>query len=230
MRRPIGDQNATRLLTVWTGNAIIFAWAFLDFEPTVDKWQSLLIVPLIVAATAILNGIVDSNTKDIMVFGLKSTHPWRRVFSDLAPKDDRIIDLEMLKDLVSEALPVTDDRQHAVWYMHSISVENNPYVMSCRRDYLFSRDYASVALLFLPIGFIFGSVYSSGYLNMALYGVFIVVQWVATTWFARRHGKHYTTTVLATYFATIVKEELSKRTNKSDTNDEVESLLRPDNS
>ena len=59
MRRPIGDQNATRLLTVWTGNAIIFAWAFLDFEPTVDKWQSLLIVPLIVAATAILNGVID---------------------------------------------------------------------------------------------------------------------------------------------------------------------------
>lgn len=42
MRRPIGDQNAVRLITVWVVNGVFFSWAFLDFGPTADNWKSLL--------------------------------------------------------------------------------------------------------------------------------------------------------------------------------------------
>lgn len=210
MRRPIGDQNAPRLLTVWTGNAVIFAWAFLGFEPVIDKLETLLVVPLFVAGAATLNGMVDSGIKDIFVFGRdKSAHPWRCVFSKLAPNDDRI-DLEMLKVHESEALPVVDERQHAVWYKHSISVENNSYAMSCRRDYLFARDYAIFAIFLVPFGLILGYLCSKGYSDITLYGygISIIVQCVAARWLARRHGRHYTTTIVATHFATQLHKDL----------------------
>ena len=212
MRRPIGDQNASRLLTVWTGNAVVFAWAFLGFEPVIDKLETLLVVPLFVAGAATLNAMVDPNIKDIFVFGRdKSAHPWRCAFSKLAPNDDRI-DLKMLKVHESEVLPVVDERQHAVWYKHSISVENNPYAISCRRDYLFARDYAIFAIFLVPFGLILGYLCSNGYsdINLYGYGLSIIVQCAAARWLARRHGKHYATTVVATHFAAQLNKDSFK--------------------
>lgn len=218
MRRPIGDQNASRLLTVWTGNAVFFAWAFLGFEPIFDKLETLLVVPLFVAGAATLNGMIDSGIKDIFVFGRdKDTHPWRCVFSKHAPNDDRI-DLEMLKVHESEALPVVNERQHSVWYKHSISVENNPYATSCRRDYLFARDYAIFAIFLVPFGLIIGYLCSKGYSDITVYGyvISIIVQCVVARWLARRHGRHYTTTVVATHFATQLNKDSSTAPKQPD--------------
>lgn len=68
MKKPFGEKNAARLFTVWGVNALAFAWAFLGFYPFGSDWDSLYLVPLVIAIAAVLNGLIDPVSKERMVF------------------------------------------------------------------------------------------------------------------------------------------------------------------
>ena len=82
MKKPFGEKNAVRLFTVWGVNALAFAWAFLGFYPFGSDWDSLYLVPLVIAIAAVLNGLIDPVSKERMVFfHWKHPFPAARAFS-----------------------------------------------------------------------------------------------------------------------------------------------------
>ena len=157
MRRPIGDQNTVRLITVWVVNAIAFAWAFLDFDPIGDNWESLFLLPLAIAVTSAANGLIDPLSKERLVFlNWQNPFPATRAFSidpdekspDLAKNDARV-DEERLRKLERGVLPDRSELQYAFWFRCYVEVQGNPTVLHRRRDYMFARDYASTAAVIL---------------------------------------------------------------------------------
>ena len=96
MERPFGEKNAVRLFTVWGVNALAFAWAFLGFYPFGNDWDSLYLVPLVIAIAAVLNGLIDPVSKERMVFfHWKYPFPAARAFS--------VSKLERSKDSVNSS-------------------------------------------------------------------------------------------------------------------------------
>ena len=153
MRRPVGDQNAVRLITVWVANAIAFAWAFLDFDPIDDNWESLFLLPLAIAVAAVVNGLVDPLSKERLVFlNWQNPFPATRAFSidpdekspDLAKNDGRV-DEKRLRKLERGALPDEPEPQYNFWFRCYVEVQYDPSVLFRRRDYMFARDYACTA-------------------------------------------------------------------------------------
>ena len=111
MKRPFGDKNAVRLFTVWGVNALAFAWAFLGLYPFGSDWDSLYLVPLVIAIAAVLNGLIDPVSKERMVFfHWKYPFPAARAFSvsklerskDSDSSSDRVDGFESKKWQASE--------------------------------------------------------------------------------------------------------------------------------
>lgn len=201
------DRNTSRLLTVWVVNAVIFAWLFLDFDPVTEEWRSLLIVPLAAAVAATLNVLVDTRIKDMVVFGpLERSNPWKNAFSKESIDDSRV-DEKKLVDSESSTLPVKIERQHTVWYKYYILVEDNPTVVSSRRDYVFTRDYSCTALMFAVVTPWFGFQYSSGLFVPTCYLSFMVGQYLVVRWLAARHGRDNVVVVLAVASAKAAKAD-----------------------
>lgn len=197
-------QNAAHLVTVWALNAILFSWLFLDLKISLKNWESLLLIPLVVAFVSVLNRLINSNMKAILVYwtplrpiaSFRYPLPGMRAFSELYKRDTRI-DPVGLSGHFGGNTPTDPKEQNRAWFMLYVSVKSNPSVLSCYRDYMFSRDYASMSLilLFLMIGLAF--YYSKEPIRPICYSIAIVLQCVLVKRQAARHGEIFVTTVLA---------------------------------
>lgn len=201
------DQNAPRLITVWALNALLFLWVFLDWKISIDSLQILILGPLAVAVTAVVNGMIGPETKARIVFWKwKNPSPEARVFSNLIKKDRRIDDNKLELE-IRGAYKLSADEQTILWFEYYSSVQENPLVVSHERDYVYYRDYASMlASIVVPtpaIGF-----YLSERVDYALlYMSFLIVQYIMVVLVATRSGNEFATTVLAMSFA----QEFNKR-------------------
>jgi hypothetical protein len=97
----------------------------------------------------------------------------------------------------SGALPSDPVEQNRVWYRLYKTVEDNPAVSQVHRDFLLTRDYTGLALLFLLI---YGGVgyYSIPSLKIAtIYAGILVIQLVVVQQAALHYGVRFVTSVLA---------------------------------
>lgn len=199
MTKSLKEQNVLRLAGVCVGNIGVFGVLFLDFELDYNKLKSFLPASIVTALVVVMNGFVGPNCKARLVFWRwENPLPGSRAFSELAKNDPRI-DIDAILRNEDEDILESPEKQNHVWYnKYYVKAKNDPSVMSNHRDYLFTRDYASLAFIFfLPMSFL-------GYLNAeALYTVFfyillMVAQYIGARRAAVMNGERLVTTVLAT--------------------------------
>jgi hypothetical protein len=152
---------------------------------------------LAVVVATVLNGLVPANVKARLVFlRWRDALPGHRAFTRYINSDPRI-DPAAVGKVVGGALPVDPVEQNRVWFRLYKTVENDPAILQVHRDFLLTRDYTGLAVLFLLLygGAGFYSIPSSKI--AAIYIVLLLIQCVVVRQAAYHYGIRFVTSVLA---------------------------------
>ena len=140
---------------------------------------------------------IDHNNKARLVFW-RWTHPLpgSRAFTKYMDEDDRV-DADALRQY-EDPLPTDPRQQNRLWYRWYREVEEDPRIRQVHRQYLFSRDYAGLAIL-LACSLSPLSVWQLGSATIAgLYSAALMGQYFLARRAAYNHGVRFVTSVLAT--------------------------------
>lgn len=202
MEISLKDQNKPLLTIVVLANIAIYL-AILSKGFSLENWantfsdiQLLVPIALISVLTGIANAQIGHLNKARLVFW-KWTHPLpgSRAFTEYINTDARI-DKETLKKHHSP-FPVGPDEQNALWFKWYREFQNEPSIKQVHREYLFTRDYTSIAfLLAITLGPLAFWQMDSAQLA-GLYLVFPFGQYSAVRVAARNHGIRFVASVLA---------------------------------
>ena len=156
---------------------------------------NLLPVGLALVVTSVANGLSAEIKAKLVFLRVRHALPGHRAFSELAERDPRI-DLVRLKKLLGNKMPSGPDAENRAWYRFFKEVESDPAVLHIHREFLFTRDYAGLAFLFL---FVFGVamfVAAPWKIALAYVGV-LVLQFALVRHAAATYGHRFVCTVLA---------------------------------
>lgn len=196
MTMSLKDQNTSRLVAACVFNVAIFFALIMGLGFTPESWMIWLPAPLSIALIAILNGLVNAQTKARIVFW-RWHHPLpgSRAFSEIAKSDPRI-DIAAIRKKIGK-LPRSPQKQNAAWYSLYQSVKGDPSVASNHRDYLFARDYASLAALMLVPLVCLGFWLSENLATAFGYAAVLVLQYLIVRLVAANFGYRFAATALA---------------------------------
>jgi hypothetical protein len=207
--KSLKDQNRWQLwLTIAANVALFFAVAQTDVFATsgikaaLMGGANLLPVGFALIITTIANGLLSADLKARLVFlRWKYALPGHRAFSKYALSDPRV-DVERLEAALGGKLPAEPEHQNRVWYCFFKEVEYDPAVQHIHREFLFTRDYAGFAALFL-VAFGTAAIVMVQSLKVSLtYGLCLLLQFLIVRHAASTYGARFVTTVLARKSAT----------------------------
>ena len=202
--RSLKDQNRWQLWLTIAANFTAFyvtcqagALAQSGIMGLLTGATNLLPVGLALIVTSVANGLLNAAMKARLVFFRWSyALPGHRAFTKHGPNDPRV-DMDYLKKVLANKMPVSPEDQNRVWYRLYKEIENNPAIAQSHREFLFNRDYAAFAFLFL-IGFGPASLWVTNFSHLALgYCAFLLVQFLVVRHVAATYGVRFVTTVLA---------------------------------
>jgi len=152
---------------------------------------------LAVVVATVLNGLLPASAKARLVFlKWRNPLPGHRAFSRCMSADPRI-DPAAVQRAIGGPLPVDAVEQNQVWYRLYKKVENDPAISQVHRDFLLTRDYTALAVLFL-IFYGGAGYYSSPSLKIAtIYAVLLLIQCIVVRQAAFHYGIRFVTSVLA---------------------------------
>ena len=203
MAKRIKDTYQKYLWAFITANILIFwsvfAYGDINFEKIKIKLYELLSTKTLVLMlspiiTIVLNGIMPNSIKETIVFWrFKNRLPGCRAFSHFAMKDPRI-NIQSLKNKIGE-FPKEPDDQNRLWYSLYQQYENDEVIWGSHKDFLITRDLASLSFLFLVI---FGSI-SIFYISsiVSVYLFCLIVQYLLLSFSSRNYGNRFVCNVLA---------------------------------
>lgn len=203
MAKPLKDQNTVRLMAVVVANLAIFLMILEadvlsagDFQRLIKDLSDLIPAVLAIALLTVANGLIDPQTKARLVFW-RWTNPLAgcRAFSEHAQRDPRI-DVASLERKLGK-LPEDAREQNATWYRLYRTVKSEPAVTHNHRDYLFTRDYTSLAALFLIVLGGLAIYQIDGWSRTLPYIAFLAAQYLIVRRVATIYGHRFVTTVLA---------------------------------
>jgi len=196
------EKNRVPLLTIVVANALTFylvatvnAIGIFGLSVLVKDSISALPAGAMFVITSVLVEVLGSKMKARLVFWKWANPlPGTRAFSEIIHTDDRI-DIEALKRKIGP-FPTNPREQNSTWYKLYLALGNNPRITQVHRDYLFTRDYTAISVLFLFVGGAAIWVFSP-YLNAIGYDTALIVQYLIVRNSAMHHGERFVTTVLA---------------------------------
>jgi hypothetical protein len=152
---------------------------------------------LAVVVATVLNGLLPASAKARLVFlKWRNPLPGHRAFSRCMSADPRI-DPAAVQRAIGGPLPVDAVEQNQVWYRLYKKVENDPAISQVHRDFLLTRDYTALAVLFL-IFYGGAGYYSIPSLKIAtIYAVLLLIQCIVVRQVAFHYGIRFVTSVLA---------------------------------
>jgi hypothetical protein len=161
-------------------------------EFKVERGITLVLLPII---TLILNGLVSSNLKSILVFWrLKNPLPGCRVFTEIALSDPRI-EINVLEQKFGH-LPDEPVKQNQLWYKIYKKHQEKKIILDSHINYLLSRDMASLGFLFLilyPIYLVISGLNNQSFL---LFGIILISEYIILAITAQNYGKRFICNVL----------------------------------
>lgn len=170
-----------------------FAKYFLETEKA--KLLYIVIFPFLII---VLNGILPSNAKAVLVFHrFKNVLPGHRIFTKLVNKDPRI-DTNRLFNLIGYK-PILPSDQNKTWYSIYKKFESMPFISESHRVFLLTRDLTAISFLFIPIGLlvlIFNNLSADIILKFTLISI---IQYFIIAYVASNYGKRFALNVLAEY-------------------------------
>lgn len=193
-------------LYIFIGVHVAIAWSILtlgsfDIKSVNSVWEIIqkkdgLVWALIPIITLVLNGMLSSRFKAILVFWrFKHPLPGCRVFSDLAANDHRI-DLSAIRNSHG-LIPDLPEEQNRLWYKIYKKHENNSVVIDSHKSYLFSRDLAGVSFFLIFVGAILAVFAKVPTIVKTVYGLCLVLQYLAFAIASRNYGNRFVCNVLA---------------------------------
>lgn len=203
MAGSLKNANKLPLLALMAANLAIFYVALKSGALLGGQWVHLargatqaLPGGLGLVLIGIANAQLSADAKARIVFWRwNNPLPGSEAFTRHAGRDPRV-DLAAIAKAYGP-LPVDRREQNALWYRLYKSVDNDASVQQVHREFLFTRDYACLALMMMAVlgtaGFIqFASMSTAlGYLAL------LAVQFALAVRAARNHGRRFVTTVLA---------------------------------
>jgi len=167
-----------------------------SLQSLVDSVPSLLPACVGLALIGVLNAQLSPTAKAKIVYWRWSDPlPGSKAFTHFAKSDPRV-DYKALEQLHGP-LPTDPVDQNALWYRLYKSVDRDAAVQDSHGEYLFSRDYASFALLMLIV---FAPIVAFQIDSARIAGWYVgglALQCILTIRAARMHGRRLVTTVLA---------------------------------
>lgn len=180
-------------------NTMVF-WSILVLgEGVADAWSRFSKTAITSGAFALLgpivslvmNGLLSPTAKARIVF-FRWTYPLPgyRAFSKYAATDHRI-DTNQLPET-----PSSPEEENRVWYTLFKEVEQEPSVEGAHSAFLFSRDLAAFAFVFL-IAFGACALFYRANTGSIAYLAFLIVQYGVMAVAAGNYGRRFVTNVLA---------------------------------
>jgi len=151
----LNELNLPGLLALSGLNLAVFAF-LCSFDAKAlstwaQAWALLLPAGIGLAMVRVVNGLLDGQQKNFLVFGRWTNQfPATRAFSVYILRDERIKKIENLaQKLGLTELPSDAAQQESTWYTIYRTVEDLPAVKQAGRNFLFTRDYAAISFIML---------------------------------------------------------------------------------
>lgn len=203
MVKTLKDENKSTLFLLLAANLAAF-YLFAetgqllvgDWIALLNDWQKAIPSGIALVLTGILNAQLSADVKARLVFWRwKDPLPGCRAFTFHAPRDPRI----NLTAIEQEhgTLPLEPKKQNALWYRLYKSVETDRSVEQAHRDFLLSRDYASILVLVFFVLGVAGYLQFESLKTLLFYLSLVGVQFVLACRAAQNNGHRLVTTVLA---------------------------------
>ncbi len=159
--------------------------------------EDLLPVGLAAVLTTIATGIFTADMKARVVFlRCRYALPGHRAFSVYAGRDPRV-DVDRLRAVLGQVWPTGPQEENRTWYRMLKEVELDAAVAQTHKDFLLSRDFAGLALLFL-VGFGIASFLMVSEVSVSfIYTGLLLLQFLVVRHAAAIYGARLVTTVLA---------------------------------
>jgi len=207
--KSLKEEYRWQLRLILAANALLFylvakenAIRFDGVRAAFTNLDSLLPVGLTAIAATVVNGLLSERTKDRLVFWRwRFPLPGHRAFSKHAPSDPRV-DLAALRQLCGGDWPEGPENQNTAWYAMYKSIEDDPAIRQVQRDYLLTRDYAGMSVLFLVF---FGAVGLFTIQSVEVwfcYFALLLIQYLVVRHSAANYAVNFVTAVLARKAAT----------------------------
>lgn len=203
MEKSLKDGNKLSLYAVMLANLTFFYFVVQNDAIMGGNWFNLLrnvgtAVPagLGLIMTGVLNAQLSAEMKSRIIFmRWRNSLPGCEAFSRYA-KDDVRIDFSNIERSY-RPLPEEPREQNALWYRLYKSVDSEPSVVQVHRAFLFTRDYACIALMLAVVLGAIGFFQIPSKSIATIYFFVLVLQFFVASQAARTHGKRFVTTVLA---------------------------------
>jgi hypothetical protein len=208
MADSLKDENKLALFGLIAANVAFYYAVVQNNAILAGNWISLaknigeaLPAGLGLILTGIINAQLSPEMKARIVFMTWGDPlPGCKAFSHHAKSDARV-DIACL-ELTYGPLPTVPREQNTLWYKLYKSIEEEPAVKQVHRAFLFTRDYTSLAIMFVIVLGIAGFIQISSIRIALIYFALLLIQFGLAGQAARNHGKRFITTVLAIKGAT----------------------------
>jgi len=202
--KSLKEQNRRQIWLIVAVNSLFLYGVVEASAIRIDGIRSIFtdaskLVPfgLAVAVATVLNGLLPAAAKARLVFlRWRNTLPGNRAFTRYITADPRI-DPGAVQRAIGGPLPIDPVEQNRVWYRLYKAVENDPAISQVHRDFLLTRDYTALAVLFLVF---YGG---AGYYSIpspkiaTVYAVLLLIQCIVVRQAAFHYGIRFVTSVLA---------------------------------
>lgn len=184
--------NIALYYAVVQNNAILTG----DWISLAKNLEGVLPAGLGLVLTGVINAQLSPEMKARIVFmSWRDPLPGCKAFTCHAQSDARV-DVACL-ELTYGPLPTAPREQNALWYKLYKTIEQEPAVRQSHRAFLFTRDYTSLALMFVAVLGVAGFIQIPSTQIAFIYLGLLLLQLVLAGQAARNHGKRFVTTVLA---------------------------------
>ena len=199
---PLKEKNMRRLVVVMVANfvaytALIRGQALIsdDWYATIKAFIDLLPAGLGLILMSVVNALVDPMMKARLVFWRWAQPlPGSRAFTVHIKKDPRI-NVPSLRAKLG-TFPKSEAEQNGVWYRLYKSVESEPAVAHAHKEYLFTRDWTTLAaMMVVVLGAL--AIWQASPTTAAIYVGGLLVQYLLVRLAAANYGRRFVTTVLA---------------------------------
>lgn len=204
-QRYIKSENRKWLIGYLLLHVVVFAlfsglinFNLIDADQLISKLKNPQSFISLTAAILIivLEGIFKNTLKEFLVFWrFKNRLPGHRAFSHIGVSDPRI-DMERIKQLFPDGLPVDPKKQNNEWFRLYREHQDDLQVFHSHKAFLLTRDLTSLTIVFIPLA-ILGHFLLGSKPQMLVYHLLILVLlFVVISLSARHYGERFVANVL----------------------------------
>jgi hypothetical protein len=159
----------------------------------------ILSVILLFGLSIILEGILSSNLKAIIVFHrIKNPLPGCRVFTEIARKDSRI-NMQKLAEKYDNKLPSEAASQNSEWFRLYKLYEKVEVVEESHKSFLMTRDLLALSIILLILSTILHIALGTSAINIIYSTMIYVALIIVFKISAQNYGNRFTANVIVEY-------------------------------